>query len=436
VLPLRCLAIAPIGLLALACGHSGAPSRGGSALPPSTSATMTCPAPVGVVPKEDCADIADDFGALSVEGALPLAGAGRYAEQRLAAIRAVGALAQSIKEQRVRLCEAYVHCTVPVAERDAQDQVLSGAMRSLIDLWNRRRLASLDEVTRFREAVRAVEQRVSPGVESSSGQEGGRVYSPVPPRRFNAGEVLERMSDPAIAFRAEAGSVMVSTTTEGKHDALLSKPDALVLPAGHRYRLEVTGAYRPAVPSLVQPGDELLARLAYRAAGAATLQLALRSLEDPEAVESTDTFTVANGETGAHEAKLTADPQQTGFYLGVTVKGAPVELDEIELLRAGRVIATGRLGAPGTRSECTPGAGRALHCPPGEGDRVTLGQPEGYLILDLRDATGPRASTRALSLEGGRSVDALVGEGAQLVVTLVGSGSVTLERIQVSDLGL
>ena len=394
---------------------------------------MTCPAPIGTVPREDCADIADDFGALTVQGAVPLAGSGKYAEQRVEAIRAVGALAQSIKEQRVKLCDAYVHCRVPLADRDAQDQVLAGSMRALIDLWNKRRFAALDEVTRFREAVRAIDRRVNGGAESAP-------QGPRPPRTLKAEEALDRVEDPGVAFRAEGGSVTVSAAAEGKRDALLSKPEALSLAAGHHYRLEVSGVYRPAVPPLVQPGDELLARLQYRAEGAATLQVSLRLLEDPEATEATESWSLAQGEKGAHEARLTADPQQTGFYLGVTVKGAPVELDAIELLRGGTVLLTARAGEPGTRTDCasskTRGPARvgALRCQPGEGDRVTLGQPDGYLILGLRDAAGPRASTRALSLEGGRSVDASVGAGAQLVVTLVGPGSATFERIEVTDL--
>jgi len=89
-------------------------------------ATMTCPAPIGTVPKEDCADIADDFGSFTVQGALSLATAGKESQPRLEAIRATAALAQSIKEQRVKLCEAYVRCKVPVADRDAQDQLLAG----------------------------------------------------------------------------------------------------------------------------------------------------------------------------------------------------------------------------------------------------------------------------------------------------------------------
>ena len=209
----------------------------------------------------------------------------------------------------------------------------------------------------------------------------------------------------------------------------------------------------------MQPGDELLARLAYRAEGAGSVQVALRSLEDPDANDASESWPVAAGEKGAREVKLTADPQQTGFYLGVAVKGAPVELDAIELLRGGKVLVEARAGEPATKTECAPGtvAGstmhppalrpakpgsapspeptRSLRCLPGEGDRVTVGQPEGYLVLGLRDAAGPRASTRSISLEGGRSVDARVGERAELVITLVGPGTATIEHVEITDLG-
>jgi hypothetical protein len=132
--------------------------------------------------------------------------------------------------------------------------------------------------------------------------------------------------------------------------------------------------------------------------------------------------------------KLTADPQQTGFYLGVAVKGAPVELDDVELLRGGKPLLVAKAGEPGVKTDCAAAAGR-LRCPPGQGDRLTLGEPDGYLILGLRDATGPRAATRALSLDGGRSVDASVGDAAELVITLVGAGSAKLSAVEVTDLG-
>jgi hypothetical protein len=233
----------------------------------------------------------------------------------------------------------------------------------------------------------------------------------------------------------------VASSAEGKREALLSKADTFVLPAGHRYRIKISGSYRPAAPPLVSPGDELVARFKYRAEGEATLHVALRSLEDPEAAESTESWRAASGEKGAKEVKLTADSQQTGFYLGVGVKGAPVEITDLELLRGGKVLVVGRPGEPGAKTDCVaaakPVAGaKPMKCAPGDGDRVTLAQPEGYVIIALRDATGLRASLRALSLEGGRSLDAAVSDQAQLAVTLVGSGSATIERIEVTDLGL
>ena len=51
---------------------------------------MACPLPIGTVPKEDCAAIAADFGAMTVQGALPLAAAGQHAEPKLEAIRRGG----------------------------------------------------------------------------------------------------------------------------------------------------------------------------------------------------------------------------------------------------------------------------------------------------------------------------------------------------------
>jgi hypothetical protein len=419
---------------------------------------MSCPPPIGAVPREDCAEIADDFGAFSVAGAIPLAGAGREAGLRVEAIKAAGALGTAIKEQRVKLCESYVACKVPAADHDAQDQRLAGAMRSLIDTWNKRRLSRPDEILRFRDAIRAIEQKVTVG----SGEPGALPARP--PRTFKAEDVLARVEDPGVAFRQDSGSVIVSASADGKREALRSKPDALPLPGGHRYRIKVSGRYTPSSPPLVMPGDELVARLKYRAVEAADLQIALRSLEDPEASESADAFRAAAGEKGAREAKLTADPQQTGFYLGVSVRGAPVDLDDIELLRGGRVIAAARAEGPvaagspaggpvaagspvggpdepGVKTDCAlltqkPIAGKAsLRCPAGEGDRVTLGKPAGFLMIAVRDPGGERGAVRALSLEGGRSVDAILKDDGELVVTLIGPGSATLERVEVTDLG-
>src|SRR6185312_15090990 len=100
---LRRSVLAPIVVLGLACGPSSAKPAGPTPLPPGGA--MACPAPIGTIPREDCAAIAADFGQLDVQGAIPLASAGKHGEPRVEAIRAVGVLAQSIKDQRVKLCE-------------------------------------------------------------------------------------------------------------------------------------------------------------------------------------------------------------------------------------------------------------------------------------------------------------------------------------------
>jgi hypothetical protein len=396
---------------------------------------MACPLPIGTVPKEDCAAIAADFGAMTVQGALPLAAAGQHAEPKVEAIRAVAALAQSIKDRRVKLCERYAKCTVPLSEHDAEDQALTASMHALIDLWNKRRFSSLGDVARFRAAVLALDVRVN-------GAADGARPPPPPPRTLKAEEVLTRVEDPGVAFRAEAGAVTVTSSTDGKRDALIAKADALGLSEGHRYHVTLAGAYRPASPPLIAPGDELVARLKYKAEGEASLALSLRSLDDPEGAESTETWRAASGDKAVREVKLTADPQQNGFYLGFTVKGSPVAVDALELLRGGNVIVAAKAGEPTTRTDCTAGkavtggSAHPLHCVPGEGDRVTLAQPQGYLIVTVRDASGPRASLKALSLEGGRSLDATVGADAQIVFTLVGAGAATVERLEIADLGI
>ncbi len=430
----RLLSLAPVALALVACGGSGSST---TAAAPAV-ATIACPPPMGPIPKEDCAEIADDFGALQVGGSLKIAGTRKGAEPKIEAIKAVATLADDIKDRRVKMCEQYVRCRVPVAEHDAQDQLLAGAMRSLIDLWNKRRFSGVDDVLRFREGVRAIERRVT-------GDEGPP--PPKPPRVLKADEALVRVEDPGVAFKSEGGVVTVSATAAGQREALRGNQENVIMTSGRRYRVRVLGRYVPAAPPLIMPGDELVARVKFRAAEEADLAFSLRSLEDPEASESTDTWHVAaKTAKGAHEAKLTADPQQTGFYLGLSVRGAPVDLDDIELLRGGSVIAAARAEAdaePFVQTDCKastskPIAGKkSLACAQGDGDRVTLGKPEGYLLITLRDSAGERGSARTLSLEGGRSVDGLLKEaGGQIIVTLVGAGTATIERVEVIDLGV
>jgi hypothetical protein len=429
----------PVVIAAVACGSSGSTPAGKPAAP--AGPTQTCPPPIGVVPLESCADIADDFGALDVSGALALAGQRKEAAPRIEAIKAVQTLAASIKEQRVKLCEQYTKCKVPLAEHDQQDQLLAGAMRSLIDAWNKRRFSGTDEVLRFRETVRAIDRRVN----GNAAEGGGAVAQAKPPRTFKADEALARVEDPGVAFRVAGSALSISATAAGQRDALRSKGDVVSLVGGHHYRIKVAGQYTPPAPALIQPGDELVAKLKYRAAQEAQLTVALRSLEDPEGSEGAEAIHAAAGAGGAKEIKLTADPQQTGFFLGVAVKGGTVDLDDVELLRGGKAIAAARgEGAedPGVKTDCAaskdkPLAGKgSLRCPPGNGDRVTLGKPEGYLAITLRDSAGERATLRTLSLAGGRSVDATLREdGGEIVITLVGAGSATIEQIEVTDLG-
>ena len=288
-----------------------------------------------------------------------------------------------------------------LSEHDAEDQALTAAMHGLIDLWNKRRFSSLGDVASFRAAVRALDVRVNGAADAAP-------PPPPPPRSLKAEGVLTRMRIRGSAFRAEAGAVTVTSSTDGKRDALIGKPDALGLARGAPLPRHPRRHVPARVAALsIAPGDELVARLKYKAEGEASLAVSLRSLDDPEGAESTETWRAASGDKAVHEVKLTADPQQSGFYLGLAVKGSPVEIGALELLRGGNVLVAAKPGEPTTRTDCTlgkpvvGGAAHPLRCVPGEGDRVTLAQPQGYLIVTVRDASGPRASLKALSLEGG-----------------------------------
>jgi hypothetical protein len=394
---------------------------------------MACPAPIGPVPKEDCATIAADFGAFSVQGALPLAGTGKGADPKLEAIHAVADLAATIKDRRVKLCQQYVKCQVPLAEHDAQDRVLTSAMTSLAELWNKRRFGGRDEIFRFREAVRGIDQRVNGGIQVAP-------PPPSPPRAFKAADALARVENPEIAYRADAGVVTLTRTSNAaaaaEADALLSKPDVLPLASGRRYRIKISGSYKPATAPPIAPGDEIVARLKYRADGPATIAVALRSLEDPDA-EPAESFRGTSKDIASRDVKLTADPAQTGFTVDVAVAEAPVEFEAIELLKNGKTLIAAHAGEPTLRTACATkpakaGSAATLDCKPGQ--RVRIGEPAGYLVLGVRDAGGKRASTATLSLDGGRSIDAAVGADARVWVGLVGVGAATVEQVEVTEL--
>jgi hypothetical protein len=426
----------PVLVLVPACGGAkeAPPASPTSSVVTAGGEKLQCPEPIGRVPREDCSAVADDFGALSVSESLKLAGSGRDADARIEAIRSAAALANVLKEQRVSLCDLYDRCKVTTADHAAKDKVLTGSMRALIDLWNKRRFSGADEVVRFRESVRALEQKVNGDVSAAPG----------PPKSLTAARALAQVEGAGLAFKVDGEALVVTAQGAGSRVALRTRPEALPLTSGHHYRLKVSGAYAPAAPALIAPGEEITVRLKFRADQAGDLHAALRSLEDPDAGESTTTWHVNAGEKGAREATLTADPGSSGFYVGVGMTGSGgVDLDDVEIVRGGKTIAAARAEAdaePGVKSDCMViGAGalggqKSWRCKAGAGDRVLLGQPESHLYLTLRGPLGDRAVLRTLSLDGGRSVDATVSDDAELVIGLVGPGTATISAVETTEL--
>jgi hypothetical protein len=436
--------VLPIFLLGLPTAIAGC---GGGSQPEAATADaalVSCPDPIGDIPRESCAEIADDFGALSVEGALKLAGSSKGAEQRIEAIRAAGELAAELKNRRVALCEQYNACKMAPAAHSAEDARLAGLMKSLIDAWDARKFQNPDDVDRFRAQVASLRDKLE-------GRAPGKPGEPTAPAGVPGGapvkitaDALARIEGAGLAFSGSGGAVTITATGEGNKDALRSSQDKLPLSAGGHYLVHVDGTYTPASPPLIAPGDEITVRLKYRAVAAGELVVALRSLEDPEATDTTSSFRFAAGAAGAQQASFTAAPAASGFYVGVGVRGGAVDLDELEVVRGATVLAAARAEAnaePSVKSSCAVAAQKALagkasfRCEPGEADRLTIGMPAGHLYLAIRTSAGERALLRTLSLAGGRSLDAAVKEDAQLFVGLSGPGTATLQGVSVQTLG-
>ncbi|MDI1444756.1 hypothetical protein [Polyangium sp. 6x1] len=421
------------------CGGPQANANG----TPAQSPEVECPDPIGTIPRESCTEIADDFGSFDVTSSLKLAGASRGAEQRIEAIRAAADLAAKLKERRVALCESYNTCKTKPADHASEDQRLAALMKELIDLWDARKFLNADDVARFREGITKIDGKLD-GRTAAPSPDG--TATPIPgktTKKTVRGEALARIEGAGLTFATTGGNVTISSTAAGTHDALRAAAEEL-RGGGGRMRVRIFGSYTPSTPPLIAAGDDLTIRFKYRATQAGDLHVALRSLEDPDAVESTIVFRVAAG-TGTESTTLTATPGSSGFYVGLGARGAgAVEFDDVELVRQNAVIATARAESatePHLASNCTtnkkkPLAGKASFlCESGDGDKLVLGQPKGHLYLALKTPTGERARIRTLSLEGGRSLDLNGKEDTELVVGLEGPGSATIQSIELLPVG-
>lgn len=425
-------------LLAYGCG--GPQAKGGAES--ATSAEIECPSPIGTISRESCPDIADDFGALDVSGARKLVGTAKSAEVRIDAINAAGALAASLKERRVALCEQYNACKITPLDHAIEDKRLAELMQALIEAWDARNLLAPDGAIKLREKVSAISDKLERG----SGAEGGADSAGGKSKAARiAADALSKIEGAGLSFSTASGAVTITSTGEGEHDALRGGVDKLRLVGGGRYLVHVEGTYAPAQAPLIKPGDDLTVRLKYRGAKAGDVFLALRSFEDPEASESTSTFKANAGATMSEQATLTAAPGGSGFFLGIGGHGVgALELDEIEISTRGSVVASANAEAPSepnVKTSCTIATTRALagkasfRCEAeSDADRLTIGMPKGHLYLAIRTSGTDKAVVRTQSLEGGRSVDASVKEDAELIIGLSGPGSASIRSVAVEKL--
>jgi hypothetical protein len=435
----------PLALLALGCGSQTEPQI------PEPGGEISCPAPIDTIVRENCTAIADDFGALSFRGALQVAGSSRGSEQRIDAIQQAGILATAIKDRRVRLCEDHNACKVSPKDHVAEDKRLTDLMKALIDTWDNRKFANPDGVAQFSAAVGALQGRLQgarpggpqtakAGASATAASGAAQDWT-----RINA-DTLANVQAPGVTFTPGQGTITVTTAAGAARDVLRSAPEQLQLKGGQRYQIRVSGTYSPTVPALIAPGDDISVRLKYRTTQASDLVVALRSLEDPDATDTTTSWSLTAGASGSQEATFTANPGASGFYVGIGVRGSgTIDLDDIELIRGGTPVAAVRAEAasePSVATSCAvsstkPLAGKSsLRCEAGTGDRLTIGLPPGYLYMAVRGrSSGERAALRTLSLEGGRSLDAALAEDAEFVVGLAGAGTATLRTIEIRTVG-
>jgi hypothetical protein len=441
----RALAAALASAFLASCGSSQGPEGRAPGGP------LTCPAPIGPIERESCADIAKEYDVLSVERALKSAGSGPDADRRTAAIQAAGMLAALLKEKRVALCEEHNACRVAPRDHEARDKAISDAMSALVKLWDGRKFTDPTSVERFHEDVLALHKAVDPNAATKGSSGGGDATGGSGGAEAAASAVvieaskLARIEGAGVTFQDAAGGVTVTVKDDASHDALRVPAELAKLASGKRYLFKLTGTYAPAAAPLLAPGDEVKVRLKYRAPEASELYVALRSIEDPESTEAMSEWKIASGEKGTREATLTAPPGSTGVYLGVGLKGAgSIELDDVELVRGGKVIGAAQAESdaePAVKTSCSPittrpiAGKRSLRCAGGSGDRLTIGRPASHVFMAVgRAQAGERAALRTLSLEGGRSLDAAVNENAEIVLGLAGPGTATFRAVEITPL--
>jgi hypothetical protein len=172
--------------------------------------------------------------------------------------------------------------------------------------------------------------------------------------------------------------------------------------------------------------------------------VALRSLEDPDATESTSTFAIAKAGAGEQQATLTAVLGSSGFYVGIGSKNTAIELDDVEIVRGGSVILSAL--AESTKdaqieTSCTIGKDKPITgkgsfvCPSSTKDAITIGRPRSHMFIAVRNGTGEdRSILRTMSLEGGRSIDATIAGDSTFVIGIVGPGSATIQAVEVKKL--
>ena len=401
---------------------------------------ISCPSPIGTIPRENCADIAEDFGALSVDGAMKIATTSKGSEERIEAIRAAGDLATRLKERRVELCGQYNACKMSLADHNKEDERLAGLMASLIKLWDERKFLDSNGVGKLHLQVKALAAQLDGQTVDAQ----GTVAEAKPENVRVLGDKLGQISGAGLTFSPASGGITITATTDGARDVLRASTADLKASSGNRYVLHISGSYSPATPAVIKAGDDLTIRFKYRADQAGDVFVALRSLEDPDASESTSTLPIAKAGAGEQQATLTAAPGSSGFYVGIGSRTTAIELDDVEVVRGGSVIASALAEAPKetlVETNCSIGNSKPITgkgtfvCQSGTTDAITIGKPRSHLFIAVRNGTGDDKSIlRTLSLEGGRSIDAKLADDSSLVIGLVGPGTATIQAVEVKKL--